>query len=242
MVWYSGNTASHIGRLDPATGIIEKIPMPDPVARDPHTLIFDSQGDIWFTVQGGNFIGKLTVETREVELVSVPTKGSRPYGIVMDSDDRPWVLEFGSNKIATVDPESMELTEIELPRAEARPRRLGITSDQNLWYVDYRGGYLGRYDPRSSEFEEWEMPSGEGARPYGVAVDDEDRIWFVETGPQPNQFVGFDPTTKSFISIESVASGGRSIRHMHFDANTREIWFGADSNTIGRAKLNDTGL
>ncbi len=241
-VWYSGNTAAHIGRLDPSTGEIEKIPMPDPGARDPHTLIFDSKGDIWFSVQGGGYIGKLTVATREVDLVKVPTNGSRPYGIVMDKDDRPWVLEFGTNKIATVDPETMELKEIELPRKDARPRRLGITSDQTLWYVDYAGGFLGQYNPSTDEFNEWEMPSAAGARPYGVAVDDEDRIWFVETGPQPNKFVGFDPMTQQFFSINEVESGGRSIRHMYFHPETREIWFGADSNTIGRAKLNDTGL
>ena len=52
MVWYAGNRTAHIGRLDPATGRITKYPMPDPAARDPHTLVFDSRGDIWFTLQG----------------------------------------------------------------------------------------------------------------------------------------------------------------------------------------------
>ncbi|NND73202.1 MAG: lyase [Rhodothermales bacterium] len=241
-VWYSGNRAANIGRLDPSTGDIEIIPMPDPAARDPHTLIFDSEGDIWFTVQGGNYVGKLTVASRKVDLIKVPTEGSRPYGIVIDENDRPWFLEFGSYKIATVDPQSMELEEIDLPRTDARPRRLGITTDQNLWYVDYAGGYLGKYDPSSGEFEEWQMPSGVGSRPYGVAVDDQDRIWFVETGPQPNRFVGFDPGTQQFFSINTVESGGGTIRHMYFNAPTREIWFGADSNTIGRAKLTDAGL
>src|SRR5690606_23192901 len=56
-IWYAGNRAAHIGRLDPETGEVEQFVMPDAAARDPHTLTFDSQGDIWFTVQGGNFIG-----------------------------------------------------------------------------------------------------------------------------------------------------------------------------------------
>ena len=51
--------------------------MPDPAARDPHTLVFDSKGDIWFTVQGGNFVGKLTRSTGEVQLVKVPTERAR---------------------------------------------------------------------------------------------------------------------------------------------------------------------
>ena len=53
-VWYSGNTASHIGRLDPASGAITKYPMPDSSVRDPHTMVFDRHGDIWFTAQQGN--------------------------------------------------------------------------------------------------------------------------------------------------------------------------------------------
>ena len=50
-VWYAGNRAAHIGKLDPESGAIVKFPMPEPVARDPHTLVFDPAGDIWFTVQ-----------------------------------------------------------------------------------------------------------------------------------------------------------------------------------------------
>lgn len=241
-IWYAGNRAAHIGKLDPNTGEITKIPMPDPAARDPHTLIFDSKGDIWFTVQGGNFIGKLTVATHEVQLVKVPTERARPYGIVMDANDRPWVLEFGSYKIATVDPETMELREIPLPREDARPRRMAITSDQKIWYVDYAKGYLGQYDPATDSFEEWEMPSGGDSRPYGMASDDEDRLWFVETGPDPNRFIGFDPATQEFFSITEVESGGGTIRHMFFHEPTRQIWFGADTNTVGRAQLGRTGL
>lgn len=60
-IWYAGNQARHIGKLDPDTGTIHKIMMPDSKARDPHTLTFDDAGNIWFTVQGGNFVGKLGV-------------------------------------------------------------------------------------------------------------------------------------------------------------------------------------
>ena len=241
-IWYTGNTGTHIGKLDPETGEIEKFMMPDDRARDPHTLIFDSQGDMWFTVQGGNFIGKFFKDTGEVRLVeslrvqSQRGTSSRPYGIVMDSQDRPWIALFNSNHIATVDPESFELKTYELPE-NALPRRIGITSDDLLWYGDFRRGYLGRLDPETGEVTEWPMPSGESSRPYGMAVDDSDRIWLVETGVQPNKFVGFDPVTEEFSSVVEVESGGGTIRHMYFDAETNSIWFGADTNTIGVAKL-----
>ena len=63
IVWYSGNASAHIGRLDPKDSSIKKFSLPDSAARDPHTMIWDRHGDIWFTVQGGNFVGKFTVAT-----------------------------------------------------------------------------------------------------------------------------------------------------------------------------------
>ena len=236
-VWYAGNRAMHIGRLDPETGDIEKYMMPTPDARDPHTLIFDQNGDIWFSVQGGSFVGKLGTRTGTIELIPVEGERRRPYGIVVDADNRAWFCQFGTNRLATVDPETMELEEFELPRAEARPRRLAVTSTGQLWYVDYAGGQLGRFDPQSGEVEEWPVPGGVRARPYGMAVDDKDRLYFVESGVRPNRFVGFDPATEEFFTETAIASGGGTVRHMFFHAPTREIWFGTDTNNIGRARV-----
>jgi len=244
IVWYAGNTASHIGRLDPETGNITKFMMPDERARDPHTLVFDSRGDIWFTVQGGNFIGKFWPRTGEVRLVEAPEvdggrrgSTSRPYGIVVDSGDRPWIALFNTNHIATVDPETFELETFELPADNALPRRIAITSDDILWYGDWTRGTLGRLDPETGTVTEYPLPAGEGARPYAMLADDADRIWIVETGVEPNRFVGFDPVTEEVFSVTDVESGGGTIRHMYFDPDANAIWFGADTNTIGVAKL-----
>jgi virginiamycin B lyase len=70
-----------------------------------------------------------------------------------------------------------------------------------------------------------------------MAVDSQDRLWFVETAPDPNQFVGFDPKTREFFSVTKIPSGGGAIRHMMFNRSAGEIWFGTDTNTIGRAKV-----
>jgi virginiamycin B lyase len=236
-VWYAGNRAAHVGRLDPASGEITKIAMPDPAARDPHTLVLDGRGGIWFTVQGGNFVGRLDRGSGEVELVAVPTERARPYGIVTTPAGRPWFTEFGAPKLGTVDPETMELREVELPREEARPRRLALTSDGAVWYVDYAGGRLGRLDPARGAIEEWAVPGGADSRPYGMAADDRDRLWFVESGREPNRLVGFDPRAEEFFSLTEIGSGGGTVRHMVFHAPTRTLWFGTDANTLGRAQL-----
>lgn len=236
-IWYAGNLARHIGVLDPESGEITRIEMPDEDAHDPHTMIFDSRGDIWFTVQRGNFVGRLSRPDREVTLKPVPTADARPYGIVVDANDVPWIAEFGSNRLLRIDPDTFDLTEIELPNADSRPRRVGVTSDGNVWYTDYALGKLGRYSTATEEFTEWALPHGADSRPYGMAIDRNDVIWLVETGVSPNRFVGFDSKSEKFVGATEIPSGGGTVRHMDYYEPRGEIWFGTDTNTIGRARV-----
>ena len=236
VVWYAGNLKGYIGRYDPETDEITQIQMPDPAVRDPHTLVFDEgEQHIWFTAQGGNFVGRLNVADHSVELVPVPTPRARPYGIKIAEDGTPWIVLLGTNKLASVNPQTLELTEHVIPAEEARPRRLEITSDGRIWYADFARGYLGVYEPQAKSFGEWALPSGEDSRPYGMASDEQDRVWVVESGVTPNLFVGFDTGSEQVVSVTEIPSGGGSVRHMHYHAPTGSIWFGTDEETLGRA-------
>lgn len=236
MVWFAGNRDAYIGRYDPENEQLLRIDMPNGVPRDPHTLIFDQGGQyLWFTAQGANRIGRLNVSTYDLDVIDVPTESARPYGIEIAPDGMIWVVLLGTNKLAAVNPDTLQLVEVTLPREETRPRRIGITDNGWVWYVDYAGGYLGAFDPASGGVQEWRAPAADSSRPYGMAVDAANRIWFVETGLEPNNFVGFDPATGEFFSQTDVPSGGGTLRHMQFFAPTGEVWFGADTNTIGRA-------
>ena len=235
--WIAGNRAAHIDRYDVETGEFERIDMPGGHPRDPHTLIFDAQENIWFTGQGANTIGFLDRDTREVTILDVPTTSARPYGIRVAKDGMVWSVLLGTNKLTSVDPNAMSLTEYEIPRTAARPRRMAITSDGRIWYVDYAEGYIGVFDPETENFEEWHAPSAFQSGPYAMSVDSQDRLWFVETGVQPNNFVGFDPETETFFSQTPVPSGGGTVRHMEFYEPDGVIWFGADTNTVGRAHV-----
>ena len=235
-VWYSGNLDSHIGKLDPATGKIQKFPTGDLGVRDPHTMVWDENGDMWFTAQHSAYIGKLTVATGEIEVIKIRDRGARVYGIKLDSDYTPWVCLFGTNKIVKVDPETMEIAEFLLPEG-ARPRRIALTSDDAIWYTDYAQGQLGRLDPTTGKVRAWNSPGGKIAIPYGLEVDDQDRLWFVESPLAKSNLVGFDSKTEEFFSVTPFESGGRAVRHMHFHEPTNSIWMGTDANTIARAHL-----
>jgi virginiamycin B lyase len=240
MVWYAGNRRAHIGVLDPATGRIRKYDMPDSTPRDPHTLIFDGKGNIWFTAQGGQHVGRLNMSSGKVD--RIPTgERTNPYGIKLDSKGNVWVALLAAGKILNVNAATMATKEFTMPKERAGARRLVITSDDMVWYGDFRNGNIGRLDPRSGKIDEWPLPGGQNAAPYGMAVDDRDRVWLSITNDVPGRLVAFD-TKKFEISHVAVLksqqqNGKNTIRHMVFHKPTRTIWYGTDAGTIGRLQV-----
>jgi virginiamycin B lyase len=188
-------------------------------------------------VQTGNFVGRLSIGNRRVDLVPVPTRRARPYGIKIAPDGTPWVVLLGTNKLASIDPATLQLKEYLIPDADARPRRLEVMQDGRIWYADYNRGTLGLYDPAAQRFREWALTSGARSRPYGMASDDRGWIWVVETGVTPNRFIGFDTGGERIVSVTEIPSGAGSVRHMDFHAGTASVWFGTDRGTLGRAVL-----
>ncbi len=68
-----------IGKLDPNPGAVTEYKTPEADATDPHTLIFDQSGILWFTVQNANRVGRLDPKTSEIKLLTPPTPKARPY-------------------------------------------------------------------------------------------------------------------------------------------------------------------
>jgi virginiamycin B lyase len=227
MVWYAGNQNGRIGRLDPATGELKIFMTGD--ARDPHTMHFDGRGNIWFSSQGSSRIGRLDMASGEVELVNPLDRNANPYGLDLAPDGKLYVSLFSTNMIAAVDPATLQVRTF--PTADGgRIRRNAVTPDGMVWYVDYQRGYVGRLDPRTGETKEWLAPGGAQSRPYAITADDQGRLWVSETG-SIKQLVGFDPKTERFFAVVPVSN---TIRNMMFDPRSGTMWFGTDSNNIGR--------
>lgn len=236
-VWFTGNRNGRIVRLDPETGKLTTFMIPDASVRDPHTMTFDRAGDAWFTAQQAGVVGRLRPASGEFKLWKLGAN-TRPYGIVIDAKGRPWFDMFGTNKIGTIDPSTLQLREYPLPSDRARPRRIAVTSDGGVWYGDYTRGYVGRLDPATGKVEEWALPSGGASMPYAMTVDDQDRVWLVETGVQPNMLVAFDTHRREWGTAQAIPGAApNTVRHMVFDRRSRSIWYGSDANTIGRAEV-----
>lgn len=239
LAWIAGNGNGTILRFDPGTGHFDTYHVPDAQGlktRDPHTFAFDGRGGLWFTLQRGNGIGRLTLASGEIRIAMAATANALPYGIVSAADGRAWAVALGTNKLLSVDPESFELTEIALPRPDARMRRLGMGPEGTVWYADFTQGFLGRYDPADGSFKEWKTPSPDSG-PYAMTTDDRGRAWLFETFPQPNLLHGFDMHAGTWLPATPVPSGGRVVRHMEYDRARNALWFGTDTNNLGRARL-----
>jgi len=187
--------------------------MPDPRARDPHTLVFGRDGTIFFTTQESNFVGRLDPATGKITLQQVPTAHALPYGVIVGPDGAAYFCEFGSNKIGKIDPATVAVKEYPLPAAAARPRRLTNNRDGSIYYSDFARGYIGRLDPKTGKVEEWASPGGPESHPYGIASTSDGIVWYSESGVKPNTLVAFDPGTKSFKSWP-IPSGGGVVRNM----------------------------
>src|ERR1700746_1105202 len=70
-LWYTGQKANKLGRLDPATGKIKEFPLKTPDS-GPHGLVADAQGNIWFTAINKGYIGKLNPKTGNITEYHMP--------------------------------------------------------------------------------------------------------------------------------------------------------------------------
>jgi len=238
--WYMGNGNGTIGRLNEETGAFDVYEMPDPAARDPHTGEFDADGVLWFTLQRSNMIGRFDPISKQIQLVTLPTARSRPYGIKIDVDGTPWVACNGSNCLVKVDRETMALTEVELPIPETTVRRLDLDEDGVIWYVNSSQGRLGRYDPRNGEITEWPSPSGPASHPYALAVID-GIVWYNESGVRPDPLVRFDPSNETFQSWP-VPSGdvyAGIVRHMRPTRDGQLLIHQSSTNRVLKVTLPD---
>ena len=66
-VWYTAQRQGALGRLDPATGAVEQIPLGSGSA--PHGVIVGPDGAPWITDSGLNAIVRVDPATREVQRI-----------------------------------------------------------------------------------------------------------------------------------------------------------------------------
>ena len=125
-IWYTGQKANLLGRLDPATGQVREFPLKEPDS-GPHGLVADKSGAIWFTAQSKGYIGKLDPTSGEVREY-IPKSAGRidPHTPTFDKNGVLWFTAQSASLIGRLDPSSGEIALLSPPTKDAAP--YGIVS------------------------------------------------------------------------------------------------------------------
>ena len=167
------------------------IPTPN---SQPHCVVSDSRGRIWYAAMGANQVGVFDPATLEFREVRTPTLNSRPHGIAVDSDDTIWFTEQAGNKIGRVDRETLQITEYPLKNPNSGPHTPIYDGRGGIWFTEQNGNRIGRLNIRSGEIEEFEIPTPNSG-PYGIIADADGNAWFCSFGPGSNRIGRVDAKT-----------------------------------------------
>ncbi len=173
--------------------IITEYDLPRPTI-EPHDVIVDEHGMVWYTDFGEEFIGKLDPKTGSLkEYPMLVLKPGYPQGLLDIEEDKAgnfWASMMYQGAIAKFDPKTEQLKTYPLPPElnddEAQPNMLGMryNVDGKMW-ADSPGHYdIFRLDVKTGAYERFEpMKSLPDSRPgtiYGVASDSHNNLYFTD--------------------------------------------------------------
>ena len=192
-VWYTAQGAGALGRLDPATGAVETVPLGAGSA--PHGVIVGPDGAPWITDGGLNAIVRVDPATRAVRVFPLPA--DRPdvnlNTAAFDGDGRLWFTGQGG-VYGRLDPASGAMEVWDAPRG-AGPYGITATPAGDVFYASLAGNHIARIDRASGGATPLDPPTaGQGAR--RVWTNSQGRIWTSEY--RAGQVAVYDPATEQW--------------------------------------------
>jgi virginiamycin B lyase len=176
-VWYTGQRAGVLGRLDPKTGAIERVPLGDGSA--PHGVIVGPDGAAWVTDGGLNAIVRVDPKSLEVKAWPLP-KGREDANLntaAFDGNGRIW-FTGQSGIYGRLDPKAGDMQVWDAPRGRG-PYGITATPSGDIWFVSLAGSYLAKPDLETGAVTPVDPPAkGSGTR--RVWADSKGRLWVSE--------------------------------------------------------------
>jgi len=176
-IWWTGQLANKLGRLDPKTGEMKEYPLKTP-RTGPHGLAEDQDGNIWFTGNSSGLIGKLDPKTGNVTEYKMPDPAVKdPHTLNFDQNGVLWFTAQVANKIGRLDPKSGEIKLVTSPTPNSRPYGLMINSKGIPIFVEFGANKVATIDPKTMEIKEFPLPN-EAARPRRLALASDDVVYY----------------------------------------------------------------
>lgn len=198
-IWWTGMWASLVGRLDPATGVMDEYKLP--VTARPHSIVPDAAGNIWYMGNSNGTVGKL--DPRTGEITQYTTQAGDPHSAAFHPNGKLYFTAQQSNMLGMLDPDTGELKEVQ---TEARPYGIRVSPGGRL-FVAYNGtNKIGSVDPETLDVRYYEVPNA-ASRIRRLDVDSKGIVWYVNS--TQGKLGRLDPASGEIREWDS-PSGARS--------------------------------
>lgn len=230
-IWFTQESASKVGRVNPATGAVTN-EFPTLTANAAPTGITALGNFLWFTEQNANRIGRISTITNVIEEFSTGMSGALPNAIVAGADGALYFTERGTGKLGRVDTGTGNVTEILIVTLSG-PAGIVKGSDDNLWIAESGSDRISRFNPSSGSLTRFPLPLGTTAQPAGITVGPDNFIWF--TMPGRNRIGKIDPFNSNAITEYSVGIASNSRPNYITLGSDGNLWYTSQSGgRIGR--------
>lgn len=231
-LWYTGQLANKLGRLDPKTGQFKEYPLKTPNS-GPHGLVTDRDGNIWFAAIFAGYVGKLDPKTGDIAEYR-PADGTKidPHTPVIDHDGIVWFTNEETNYIGRLDPSTGKMTLARVPTPHAVPYGIVILPNNTPLFCEFGSNKLGHVDPATMQIHEYSLPNPD-ARPRRIALAPDGTVYYSDYA---RGYLGhFDPV-RGVLTKEWQSPGG-SGSEPYGIAITRDgtVWYsesGVKPNTL----------
>lgn len=150
---------------------------------EPTNLITLGAGQVWYTMQNANAIGRMVVGGNGQATFTkydVPTANSKPYDLAYDGQ-YIWFTERVGNKIGRLNPANGAITEYSIPTANSEPMGIAVAPNGHVWFAQKASSKMARFKPATGTFDEYSYTTA-GAMPEDVATVSNDSVWFTAPG------------------------------------------------------------
>jgi virginiamycin B lyase len=231
-LWYTGQGANKLGRLDPKTGEFKEFALKT-ADSGPHGLVADKDGNIWFTAISGGYVGKLDPKTGGIAEYR-PADGAKidPHTPVFDHGGILWFTNEETDYIGRLDPHTGTMTLTKLPTAHAVPYGIVILPNNTPFFCEFGTNKLGSIDPSTMRIREYTLPAA-GARPRRIALAPDGTVYYTDFA---RGYLGhFDASSGKLLKEWRSPGGSESEPYGIAITNDGEVWYsesGVKPNTL----------
>ncbi|CAM3911346.1 Vgb family protein [Rheinheimera salexigens] len=190
-IWWAGQWANVIGRIDPKTGEMEEFALP--AGAMPHTVTVDGTGNIWYTGNKNGTVGRFAPETGKITEYAMPDPAAKdPHSAIFDRHGRMWFTLQHSNQVGRLSPATGEIKLISMPTANSRPYGIKIDGNDNPWVACNGSNCLVKVDATTMAVQEYKLPDVK-TKIRRLDFSSDGMVWYVNSSQ--GRLGQFNPVT-----------------------------------------------